>query len=479
MGTMSRRAVFAAFVGVVVIAACSNDQRTADESIVTSTTSEATTSTVTTTARAASSTVSATSAPTSTTVAATTIAPATESIPLTPCDDGELPVVAAYDRDDGAPVWTACTDEPTQPVLLGATDDVVMAMLTPRPGASPSPSATISKPQLVALDAATGAQRWRHDHSPFTFTAPGPIAGSDTIVAVLDDAGSQAITGIDPADGTVRWELPVTGEPSLIASTDDVVVATDPDAFSTSSGSSTNGPPATLIGGTEQNGSGRLEAYIGIDRATGTRLWTTKLGAPESMTVPGPPRGAAGDGIAIVALGPSALDLRTGTVRWTATLPPNEQPLDPAPDTAIGPVVAGSALFGGQHKQFLAIDSATGQPRWTAAASTVFDDVWAVGVDSVFLVEGADIVAYDLVSGVERWRQPQGDGYVWPWLADDDTVFTMWWNLEARDAATGTVRWSTTYPIASPPTEGRRMVTAASDTNHVYVGFIDATTGGD
>ena len=341
------------------------------------------------------------------------------------------------------------------------------------------PGETAPRLQLVALDAATGAERWRLDHSPFTFTAPGPVAGSDTIVAVLDDDGSQSIAGITPADGSVRWQLPVNGEPSLIASSEDVVVVTDPDAFIGSSGPATAGPPATMVDGSDGRAPGRFEAYVGIDRATGTRLWTTKLGAPETMVIPGPPRGAADDDITVVPLGPSGLDLHSGALRWTAALPPNQHPLDPSPDTAIGPVVAGSALFGGQNKQFIAFDAATGQQRWTAAGSTAFDNVWAVDDDSVYLVDGTDIVAYDVASSTERWRQPQGDGYVWPWLADGDTVFTMWWNLEARAADTGAVRWSTNYPTAASPTDGRRMVTATSNTRHVFVGFSEGTQGGD
>jgi len=114
-----------------------------------------------------------------------------------------------------------------------------------------------------------------------------------------------------------------------------------------------------------------------------------------------------------------------------------------------------------------------------APGSTAFDDVWPVDDGGVYLVEGTDIVAHDLASGAERWRQPQGDGYVWPWLVDGDTVFTMWWNLEARAADTGEVRWSTDYPTASSPTDGRRMVTAASNASRVFVGFSEGTLGGD
>ena len=58
-------------------------------------------------------------------------------------------------------------------------------------------------------------------------------------------------------------------------------------------------------------------------------------------------------------------------------------------------------------------------------------------------------------------------------------MFTMWWNLESRDAHTGEVRWHTDYPIASSPTDGQRMVSATMNDSHVFVGFTRGGLGGD
>ena len=55
----------------------------------------------------------------------------------------------------------------------------------------------------------------------------------------------------------------------------------------------------------------------------------------------------------------------------------------------------------------------------------------------------------------------------------------MWWNLEARSADTGEVRWHTDYPTAASPTEGTRMVTATMNDSQVFVGFHEGTLGGD
>ena len=479
-------------VAVMVMVACGSDDTAHDGSRVTAgappstTTTAAATATATATAVPATTSaapamtsgpVSSASSPTSGTAAAGPLTAVPGSGPDSACAGGS-PLTSAYDRADGAPVWTVCSPGGVQPALIGATDDVVVTMLVPEYGSPPT--ASLPRFQLVVLDAATGAERWRVDHSPFSFPAPGPVAGSDTIVAVLvDDSGGQSIAGLSPADGTVRWTTPVEGEPSLIASSDDVVVVTDPGAFGASSGPVTGAPMATMVDGGDGSDGGRLEAYVGIDRATGDRLWTTKLGAPDTMVVPGPPRGAAGEEFVVVPLGPAGLDLRTGALRWTANLPPNEHPQDPAPDTAIGPVVAGMALFGGQDKPFVAIDAATGEQRWTGTGSPPYDNVWAVDDGAVYLVEDGELVAHDLASGAVRWRQPQGEGYVWPWIADGGTVFSMWWNLEARAADTGVVRWSTEYPTASSATGGQRMVSAVSNAASVFVGLTDGTVGGD
>ena len=126
------------------------------------------------------------------------------------------------------------------------------------------------------------------------------------------------------------------------------------------------------------------------------------------------------------------------------------------------------------------LDAANGHQLWTAVGAPPYDDVWAVDDRSVYLVDNdaGDIVAYDLANGVERWRQAQGDGPVWPWLADGDTVFTMWWNLESRAADTGQVRWQTDYPNGSSP-DAARMVSAATNDSHVFVGFTVSALGGD
>ncbi len=461
--TTSWRIVLTLTLGLAGMAACTSDDAADDDTKVSTSAARPTpgpSAAATTTSPSTSVAPATTSAPT-TTAAATTTTASVGTGPAAACSAGQPPLLRAYDRASGAPGWSLCTTSSTEdlPSLVGATADLVYVVMIPqlRPQPQPAPGDTVQPvaiptPQLLALDAVTGTERWRVELSQFGTNVAGPQAGSDVLVAVLGELkaiGTRRAGRGDRRlnDGAFRSRA-VT--PTLMAASADVVVALDPGAFGDLSGGSTTGPTALVLGADPRPGTGELAAYVGFARATGMRCCgRPQLAAPDEHVALRTRRvGEAGDGIAVVPLGPSALDLADGEIKWTATLPPGPHPLDPSLPYAIGPVQGGTALFGGQGKQLIAVDAATGQQRWTSLGSTVYDDVWAVDDTTVYLIEGADIVANDLASGVERWRQPQGDGDVAPWLAGGGDVFTMWWNLEARSADTGEVRWHTDYPTA-------------------------------
>jgi hypothetical protein len=70
--------------------------------------------------------------------------------------------------------------------------------------------------------------------------------------------------------------------------------------------------------------------------------------------------------------------------------------------------------------------------------------------------------------------------YSWPWHVVDETLFTMWWNLEARSTDDGAVRWRTNYPTGNEPTGATpRMISIATNTDAVFVTFYRGTLGGD
>src|SRR6478735_9220564 len=367
---LSWRAVLTVTLGLAGMAACTSDEASDDESRASTSTSAASTSVAAATTIPATTqpatTLTPTTAATSTTSAAATTAPSTATSELGACTAGQSALVSAFDRASGAPGWSVCTTADVQPSLVGATDELVYAVLIPQLRPQPE-SAT---PDLVALDAVTGTERWRVELPEFGTNVAGPQAGTDVLVAVLGELGSAALVGLDAATGTERWRVPLTREPALLAASADVVVAHDPGAFGEPSGGSAGRPPATVLGDDPRPGSGELAAYPAFARTTGAPLWTTKLLAPDNMRLAGPSRGEAGDGIAVVPLGPSALDLTDGQIVWTATLPPGPVPIDPSLPYAIGPVRGGTALFGGLRKRLIAVDAATGQQRWTSLGST-------------------------------------------------------------------------------------------------------------
>ena len=92
-----------------------------------------------------------------------------------------------------------------------------------------------------------------------------------------------------------------------------------------------------------------------------------------------------------------------------------------------------------------------------------------------------DLIAYDLTTGNERWRRanvPQN--YLWPWHVADDTLFSMWWNLEARSTSDGTLKWSTDYPTGDLPTGPTpRMISIATNSTLAIVTFYQGMLGGD
>jgi outer membrane protein assembly factor BamB len=108
--------------------------------------------------------------------------------------------------------------------------------------------------------------------------------------------------------------------------------------------------------------------------------------------------------------------------------------------------------------------------------SPAYDDVWAVGDGAVYVVEPAtaEMVAYELADGSERWRRPfDGIRNTWPYEVAGGIVFAMWSNLDALSAADGSVLWSTDYPPADFP----RMTGIAADDSGVFVALSSAPSG--
>ena len=248
---------------------------------------------------------------------------------------------------------------------------------------------------VIALDAATGKERWTTVTAPTEGAgATGPGCGDvwgspsvDTGTGLLfvgtgnctsspEGYGrfAEAIVALELRTGAVRW----TYQPHQ-PNRDDLDFAGAPNLFD--------------AGGRSLVGLGNKDAaYYAVDRATGEPVWQTQV------TEPGIPRPnsnystggfigatAVADGVVVggTAVGgtPSlhALDAATGTIKW-------QQP--EAADTYASAAIANGVVFVGSTTDFTfrALDLQTGEVLWSKAlrggvaggAAIVGDDVIAV-----------------------------------------------------------------------------------------------------
>ncbi|MEU5565109.1 Hsp70 family protein [Micromonospora musae] len=159
--------------------------------------------------------------------------------------DGRLEV-AAVDAGTGEELWRKSTDV--------AADDWERIVAVPGAVvAYPSEAATSEPREMVVLDAATGAQRWKR-----------AIRGDDDVyftdrVAVLVDRAGKRLVGLRLDDGEQRWDLPNPQDEYGGARTTVVPVGTD----------EAEAGPGYLEGGPRDpwRATGRRLLQVGADRS--------------------------------------------------------------------------------------------------------------------------------------------------------------------------------------------------------------------
>jgi outer membrane protein assembly factor BamB len=251
---------------------------------------------------------------------------------------------------------------------------------------------------LFALDANDGSLLWRRDPEPAepptnqeppvnqrAYSYYSPAVADGTVFWAYQTrfgpASQGLLTALDPATGAAIWEAPMTGAtmsdgaPAVADGrvyvgnqTADRVIAYD-----AGTGAQLWVSSAVLGGwqdGVPTAAGGRvfIGANNGIaarDAATGADLWSFRSPYPSHVSSGATPSTPAVDGDTVYMGFPSgavtALDARTGAVRWDRLLPG---------DTYFGgvhssPVVSGDTVFvGANNGRLYALDRATGQPRW-------------------------------------------------------------------------------------------------------------------
>ncbi|MCT2546007.1 protein kinase domain-containing protein [Streptomyces atratus] len=293
---------------------------------------------------------------------------------------------------------------------------------TQGPGLAPPPrrsrrALAVSLAALIVLGAATGGiLAWRNKGGTPGGTARGGGPPAARIVAGVDENGGPDASGTVPYGRDVRpagwkqsWKGKFTGAPIGCSAGRDVVVCRKVDG-----------------------------TYEALSAADGHRMWTLDSGQTGRSAGYGPrgqffmPAGATRptvyDDTVLLAVGDrlQSLDARTGKVRWE-TRSGGAHNLDSAPVVVDGLVLAAT----------------------TAAP------------------EGAELAAYDLRTGVEKWREqlaPQDisnaqKGNFWPVATDGEVVYAV-----GEDA-----------PRAFRPKDGKALGTAGGE---AVQGAGDGTNSG-
>lgn len=187
----------------------------------------------------------------------------------------------------------------------------------------------------------------------------------------------------------------------------------------------------------------------GIDRATGEERWVKDDVVFDDRSGVGVQRGAAAAAGTTIAVPTgstlTAVDMTTGAVLWTA--PQLDHPV------AGGGVLVGSERSLSGLVTLGAVDATTGLPLWSAVGRPSDGDLLAVG-DGVIVVSvgemSEELVAYDLVTGDERWRVPHSS-WEQPQLVAGTSTVMLWEDmLEVRSTSDGSRTWAATQPLRSP-----------------------------
>lgn len=250
---------------------------------------------------------------------------------------------------------------------------------------------------LYALDAASGAERWRYQISAYvTRSSPAVVDGTVYI------GGGFGVHALDAATGQQRWSVPIkyAGQASPTVAGGLVIVTSQ-------------------------------EGWIyALDAGTGEGAWRTAtdglvFGAP--AIVDDRVVYATDEGIV------NSVELATGRQVWRATVP--------------GAIFASPAVLGStavvttQAGTTVALDMADGAQRWTFAHG---GSEPALASDGLIVIGAGDggIYGIDPASGTQRWAYPSGKRDISaPVLAQAVVLTGAGDTLLALDPATGTARW--------------------------------------
>ena len=323
-----------------------------------------------------------------------------------------LPVGAAaqttgWSQFQGGPAHRGvAADGPSPPFAEAWTLDEPLGGATGAEGLSGVVAAdgvvvTVGPDTVIALDAATGVERWTIDRAGGPAVQPATAAGPDgTIVVFPEGYGPNAPTSATPSPTA----SPVADDDDDDARTVELVAValdggdevwrTELPSPSRSGVTATADGSVVLVGGNE----GSVSA---VEASSGDVRWTQDVGGSVDAAI------AATDELALVSApgedgGPFAvvgLTLADGSEAWR---------YEPGAATFFGsPAAIGdaTAYVATDDATVRAIDAANGQERWIARMNDITAATPPIVLDDVVIAAdvGGQVYAFDPVSGARRW----------------------------------------------------------------------------
>ena len=255
---------------------------------------------------------------------------------------------------------------------------------------------------VVALDLASGAERWRVDVGDYVARST-PALDARTLYV----AAGYALFALDSHTGHERWSKPLrfTGSCSPVVDSGMVYVATQEghiSAFVAATGEEVwhyrndnllFGSPA-VAGGVVviADEAGQVTA---IDAASGREIWQKKAGG-EAFATP-----AIADGTVYIATDKPefvAFDLKTGRERWRREVGGISSP----------GLADGMVYLGGADQSLRALDARTGDERWSSALGYAIESSASISDAVVFVASGPTLYALDRKDGRTLWSHVTG-----------------------------------------------------------------------
>jgi outer membrane protein assembly factor BamB len=330
----------------------------------------------------------------------------------TTCPSDVFPAVGAVDAASGDVLWVTCTPTESFRSVMGATDEFVIVMESGADGTW----------AVFALDATDGAELWRWDAADARRPS-GPVAGAGVVVFPTGTPEAPELVGVDARSGAERWRVP--GPLAVLGSNEQVVAV---ERVSDLAGSEpvrgldrTTGAElwvsevrqldrSGVMGGTQPTAVWQDTLIVptgqtatAIDLTTGAVAWTsadagTPYGADDVVIGAGP---VQGPGATV-----TAVDVTSGASLWSG---PGRLSYGQYVALGDGIVVAVSATGAGS----IAYEQDSGAERWQVDSGT---QPYAVVDGRVFSLWEQQLDARSADDGTVLWEQTEPFGS--PWMRD-------------------------------------------------------------